>query len=84
MVFEKAFALKTPKMSMSAGPEATFGPLIDSAICHLQALIETDDTEMLLTTTKALCETITEFLAKCEEFNLSDDDQLSIKCDILK
>lgn len=83
-MFEKAFALKTPKMSMSAGPEATFGPLIDSAICHLQALIDTDDPEFVLSTTKALCETVTEFLAKCEEFNLADDEQMSIRCDILK
>lgn len=84
MVFEKAFALKTPKSSVSAGPEASFLPLIESSVNYLQTLIDSNDTEVIEETKLALCEIINEFLLKCKEFNHTDDDQMTIKCDILR
>lgn len=85
MVFEKAFGLKTPKTSVSTGPEATFIPLIESSVIHLQTLIDSNDTYVIDETTIVLCETINEFLVKCKEFNYTDDDQMmTIKCDILR
>lgn len=84
MVFEKAFALKTPKSSVSTGPEATFLPLIETSVNYLQTLIDSNDTEIIEEIKISLCETINEFLAKCKEFNYTDDDQMTIKCDILR
>jgi diacylglycerol kinase (ATP) len=84
MVFERDIGLRTPKMSMSQpGPDPILSQFEDSVIWHLQSIIETDDLVVVLSSTKILCETVSDFLARiCENPNF--DGNLSIKCDILR
>lgn len=85
MVFEKAVALhpKTPKMSLSSAQEALLTGMVDTANVNLVNIVETDDSQTLLTATKTLCETIDELMVQiCE--SRKEDEQLSIKCDILR
>lgn len=83
MVFEKAIALKTPKTSMCHGSTALLNEFVESANCQLQLIIDTDDIEIILSSTKILCDSVNEFLLKISE-NHSDNDQMNIRCDILR
>lgn len=83
MVFEKAIALKTPRMSLSNAQEALMASFIESANCQLQSIVEADDFQVVISSAKNLCEIVSELLVKiCE--NRKDDEQLNIKCDILR
>ncbi|XP_037950398.1 diacylglycerol kinase eta isoform X4 [Teleopsis dalmanni] len=85
MVFEKAIAVqpKTPKMSLSSAQEALLTGMVTSANQNLRSIVETDDIQTLITSTKTLCETIDELMSQiCE--NRKDDEQLIMKCDILR
>ncbi|XP_036330507.1 diacylglycerol kinase eta-like [Rhagoletis pomonella] len=85
MVFEKAIAVqpKTPKMSLSSAQEALLTGMITAANLNLRSIVETDDTQTLVTATKTLCETLDELMVQiCE--SRRDDEQLTIKCDILR
>lgn len=85
MVFEKAIAVhpKTPKMSLSNAQEALLTGMVTSVNQQLSSIVETEDTLTLIASTKTLCETIDELLVRiCE--NRKEDEQLSMKCDILR
>lgn len=85
MVFEKAIAVqpKMPKMSLSSEQEALLTGMITSANENLRSIVETDDLPTLMSATKTLCETIDDLLERmCE--NRKEDDQLTVKCDILR
>ncbi|XP_073819410.1 diacylglycerol kinase eta isoform X3 [Musca autumnalis] len=85
MVFEKAIAVqpKMPKMSLSSEQEALLTGMITSANENLRSIVETDDLPTLMSATKTLCETIDDLLERmCD--NHKEDDQLTVKCDILR
>ncbi|XP_055903306.1 diacylglycerol kinase eta isoform X2 [Eupeodes corollae] len=83
MVFEKAISVKPPKMSLSSAQQAQLTGLVTSANENLRSIVETDDLTVLVSCTKILCETTEELVDKiCE--NRKEDDQLIIKCDILR
>ncbi|XP_036329541.1 diacylglycerol kinase eta-like isoform X1 [Rhagoletis pomonella] len=85
MVFEKAIAVqpKTPKMSLSSAQEALLTGMVTAANLNLRSIVETDDTQTLVAATKTLCETLDELMVQiCE--SRKDDEQLTIKCDILR
>lgn len=85
MVFEKAIAMapKAPKMSLTSDQEALLTGMVTSANLNLRSIVETEDRQTLINATKTLCETIDELMIQiCE--NRKDDEQLAMKCDILR
>ena len=48
-----------------------------------QSIIDTDDFQVVIASVRILCETVNEFLTRVTE-QYRDDEQLIIKCDILR
>uniref|UniRef100_A0A6P4F4S6 Diacylglycerol kinase n=1 Tax=Drosophila rhopaloa TaxID=1041015 RepID=A0A6P4F4S6_DRORH len=84
MVFEKAIPVpKTPKMSISTEQEAMLTGMVTSANHHLRFIVETNDTQTLISSTRNLCDTVDDLVCRISEHH-KDDEQLAVKCDILK
>ncbi|XP_017144910.1 diacylglycerol kinase eta isoform X7 [Drosophila miranda] len=84
MVFEKAIAVpKIPKMSITTEQEAMLTGMVTSANHHLRFIVETNDTQTLITSTRNLCDTVDDLVGRISEHH-KEDEQLSVKCDILK
>ncbi|XP_017057132.1 LOW QUALITY PROTEIN: diacylglycerol kinase eta [Drosophila ficusphila] len=84
MVFEKAIPVpKTPKMSISTEQEAMLTGMVTSANHHLRFIVETNDTQTLISSTRNLCDTIDDLVCRISEHH-KDDEQLAVKCDILR
>lgn len=84
MVFEKAIAVpKTPKMSITTEQEALLTGMVTSANHHLRFIVETNDTQTLISSTQSLCETIDDLVGRISEHH-REDEQLAVKCDILR
>ncbi|XP_049305462.1 diacylglycerol kinase eta-like [Bactrocera dorsalis] len=85
MVLEKAVGVqpKTPKMSLSSAQEALLTGMVTSANLNLRNIVETDDSQTLITATKTLCETLDKLMVQISE-SRKDDEQLPVKCDILR
>nr|XP_017031804.1 diacylglycerol kinase eta [Drosophila kikkawai] len=84
MVFEKAIAVpKTPKMSITTEQEALLTGMVTSANHHLRFIVETNDTQTLISSTRNLCDTVDDLVARISEHH-KEDEQLAVKCDILK
>lgn len=86
MVFERDIGIastRTPKMSISHYPDPLLSQYEDSALWHLQSIVYNEDTQIMLQSTRILCETVNDFIARVRETS-SDEEQLSIKCDILR
>lgn len=85
MVFEKAISIpgKEPKMSLSSEQEALLNGMVTSANESLRSIVETDDLQILIHSTKTLCETIYALLERlCE--HRKDDEHLTMKCEVLR
>lgn len=50
---------------------------------NIQSIIETDDFQAVIASVRILCETINDFIGRVTETH-RDDEQLLIKCDILR
>lgn len=84
MVFEKAIAVpKTPKMSITTEQEALLTGMVTSANHHLRFIVETNDTQTLISSTQSLCDTIDDLVGRISEHH-REDEQLAVKCDILR
>ncbi|XP_055606025.1 diacylglycerol kinase eta-like isoform X2 [Uranotaenia lowii] len=94
MVFERDIGLaapmpvptRTPKMSISHHPDPVLFQYEDEALGHLQSIVTNNDDNgaaALLQSTRELCGTVNDFITRVRE-NSSDEEQLSIKCDILR
>ncbi|XP_049284283.1 diacylglycerol kinase eta [Anopheles funestus] len=86
MVFERDIGIattRTPKMSISHYPDPLLSQYEDSALWHLQSIVYNEDTQMMIQSTRILCETVNDFIARVRETS-SDEEQLSVKCDILR
>ncbi|XP_052837076.1 diacylglycerol kinase eta isoform X2 [Drosophila gunungcola] len=84
MVFEKAIPVpKTPKMSISTEQEAMLTGMVTSANHHLRFIVETNDTQTLISSTRNLCDTVDDLVCRISEHH-KEDEQLAVKCDILK
>nr|NP_001246971.1 uncharacterized protein Dmel_CG34384, isoform E [Drosophila melanogaster]AFH06290.1 uncharacterized protein Dmel_CG34384, isoform E [Drosophila melanogaster] len=84
MVFEKAIPVpKTPKMSISTEQEAMLTGMVTSANHHLRFIVETNDTQTLIRSTRNLCDTVDDLVCRISEHH-KDDEQLAVKCDILR
>ncbi|XP_068156748.1 diacylglycerol kinase eta isoform X4 [Drosophila tropicalis] len=84
MVFEKAIAVpKIPKMSITTEQEALLTGMVTSANHHLRFIVETNDTQTLIASTRSLCDTVDDLVARISEHH-KEDEQLAMKCDILK
>jgi hypothetical protein len=46
--------------------------------------VDTDDFQVVIASVRILCETVNEFLNRVTEAHRRDDEQLLIKCDILR
>uniref|UniRef100_A0A182Y4N4 Diacylglycerol kinase n=1 Tax=Anopheles stephensi TaxID=30069 RepID=A0A182Y4N4_ANOST len=86
MVFERDIGIattRTPKMSISHYADPLLSQYEDSALWHLQSIVYNEDTQMMIQSTRILCETVNDFIARVRETS-SDEEQLSVKCDILR
>ncbi|XP_017848729.1 diacylglycerol kinase eta isoform X5 [Drosophila busckii] len=84
MVFEKAISIpKVPKMSITTEQEAMITGMVTSANQHLRYIVDTNDTQTLLSSTRLLCDIVDELISRIIEHH-RDDEPLAIKCDILK
>lgn len=81
MVFERPVA--TPKLSLANPTDPYILTVEDTVNWHLHALLEADDFEVVVTATKNICEVVRTLLARLNT-HLSSDEQLEVKCDILK
>lgn len=88
MAFERTIAM--PKLSLTPGqPEGQLHTQIsqyeDSLVTHLQNILQSDETSVILNSAKRLCETVKEFVTQVAESLITrGDEQLSKKCDILQ
>ncbi|XP_050509097.1 diacylglycerol kinase eta [Diabrotica virgifera virgifera] len=88
MAFERTIAM--PKLSLTPGiPEGQLHSQIsqyeDSLVTHLQNILQSDETSVILNSAKRLCETVKDFASQLLESSLTQgDDQLAKKCDILQ
>uniref|UniRef100_A0A1B0GQ62 Diacylglycerol kinase n=1 Tax=Phlebotomus papatasi TaxID=29031 RepID=A0A1B0GQ62_PHLPP len=84
MVFERAIGgIRTPKMSISNHPDPYLSNVEETTTWHLQALLETEDLQVIIAATKDLCDTVNTLLARIGDC-VRSDEQLGIKCDILR
>lgn len=91
MVFEKEIESTTPgptekhrRMSTISNPsESILLDFVDTVNSHLSQIVDTDDFHQVIHSTKHLCDTIYKLLARVSAPNMSDD-QMSVKCDLLK
>lgn len=81
MVFERA-VIRTPKMSV-CHPDPILSACEETVDLHLQSILEADDLQIVVSSTRILCETVNSLLTRLSD-NCRDDMQLSVKCDILK
>lgn len=88
MTFERTIAM--PKLSLTPGqPDGQLHTQIsqyeDSLVQHLQNILQSDETSVVLHSAKRLCETVKDFATQVSESSLTKgDEQLSRKCDILQ
>lgn len=88
MTFERTIAM--PKLSLTPGqPDGQLHTQIsqyeDSLVQHLQNILQSDETSVVLNSAKRLCETVKDFATQVAESSLTKgDEQLSRKCDILQ
>ncbi|XP_057656579.1 diacylglycerol kinase eta [Diorhabda carinulata] len=87
MAFERTIAM--PKLSLTPGiPEGQLHSQIsqyeDSLVGNLQNILQSDDTSVILNSSKRLCETVKDFASQLMESSIMQgDEQLAKKCDIL-
>lgn len=88
MTFERTIAM--PKLSLTPGQNegqlhTQISQYEDSLVQHLQNILQSDETSVVLHSAKRLCETVKEFATQVAESSLTKgDEQLSRKCDILQ
>ncbi|XP_063914006.1 diacylglycerol kinase eta isoform X5 [Zophobas morio] len=88
MAFERTIAM--PKLSLTPGqPDGQLHNQItqyeDSLVTHLQNILQSDETSVILNSAKRLCETVKEFATQVSESSITrGDEQLGKKCDILQ
>ncbi|XP_053691122.1 diacylglycerol kinase eta [Sabethes cyaneus] len=87
MIFERDIGIvaptRTPKMSISHHPDPVLFQYEDDVLGHLQLILSNDDTSTMVQATRDLCVGVNEFISRVRE-NSSEEEQLSIKCDILR
>lgn len=87
MTFERTIAI--PKLSLTPNEPVTqihdaISQYENSLISHIQNILQSDETSVVLNSTKHLCETIKDLASQVAESSLArGDEQLSSKCDIL-
>lgn len=82
MVFEKTVAYK-PRMSMCHGFVTMLNEFVALADYQLQAIIDTDELEVVVQATETVGGLIRDYLAKIGE-NFGEDEQMQIRCEILR
>lgn len=91
MVFEKEIESAAPnpserprRMSTISNPsESILLDFVDTVNSHLSQIVDTDDFNMVVFSTKHLCDTIYKLLSRVMGNNLTDD-QMQEKCDLLR
>lgn len=81
MVFEKAISLKSSKMCH--GFTTMLNEMVTMTDNQLKLLIEANDYEIVINSTKAICGLINEYLQKITD-HYTEDDQMSVLCDLLR
>jgi hypothetical protein len=89
MVFERGeppmppqHAFRTPKMSICQA-DSLLMQFEDSILWHLQTILDNEDRASTIQSSKILCESVTDIITRIADYYV-EDDQLKIKCDILR
>ena len=90
MVFERgepalpptASAYRTPKMSICQA-DSLLLQFEDSIMWHLQTILDNEDRASTIQSSKILCESVTDIVTRINDYYV-EDEQLNIKCDILR
>lgn len=88
MTFERTIAM--PKLSLAPGQNdgqlhTQIAQYEDSLVTHIQNILQSEETSVVLTSARRLCETVKDFATQVSESCLTQgDEQLSKKCDILQ
>lgn len=88
MAFERTIAM--PKLSLTPGQHdgqlhSQITQYEDSLVTHIQNILQSDETSVILNSAKRLCETVKDFATQVAESSLTHgDEQLAKKCDILQ
>lgn len=83
MVFERAIITSNPKLSISYTIDPILSAYENTIDLHVQSIIEAEDLQIIITSTKIICETVNNLLGRLGD-NCREDVQLNIKCDILR
>lgn len=81
MVFERPMA--QAKLSLVNQSDPYLLTVEDTVNWHLHALLEAEDFQVVVSATKNICEVVHTLLARLNT-TLTSDEQLEVKCDILK
>lgn len=81
MVFERPMA--QAKLSLVNQTDPYLLTVEDTVNWHLHALLEAEDFQVVVSATKNICEVVHTLLARLNT-TLTSDEQLEVKCDILK
>lgn len=81
MVFERPVA--QAKMSLANQTDPYLLTVEDTVNWHLHALLEAEDFQVVVSATKNICEVVHTLLGRLNN-SLSSDEQLQLKCEILK
>lgn len=87
MTFERTIAI--PKLSLTTTQPAgqlhsTMIQYENSLVNHIQNILQSDETTIVLNSARHLCETVKDFAAQVSDNSFArGDDQLASKCDIL-
>lgn len=88
MAFERTIAM--PKLSLIPGQgdgqlHTQISQYEDSLVTHIQNILQSEDTSVVLSSARRLCETVKDFATQVSESSLTKgDEQLSKKCDLLQ
>lgn len=87
MTFERTIAI--PKLSLTTAQPSnqlhnTMAQYETSLVTHIQNILQSEETSVVLNSAKHLCETVKDFASQISESSHTrGDDQLSSKCDLL-
>lgn len=89
MVFEKDVEPVAPqterarRMSTISNPSETIlYEFVDTVNMHLTQIVDADDFHLVIHSTKHLCETVYKLMGRLS--GSQGDDQMSVKCDLMK
>ncbi|CAD7093079.1 unnamed protein product [Hermetia illucens] len=80
---ERDIPVEDSKMSVTNDQKTVLSNFVEISNCYLRSIVETDDFQDVMSSSKTLCEKVDEFLVKISE-NVKHDERLALKCNIVR